>query len=71
MLEVNNLKKTFGDLTAVDSVDFTIPGGTILGLIGQNGSGKTTIFRLILDLLHPEQGEVLWNDKPLSRAEYN
>lgn len=71
MLEVSNLKKTFGNLTAVDSIDFTIPGGTILGLIGQNGSGKTTTFRLILDLLHPDQGKVLWNGKPLSRAEYN
>lgn len=71
MLEVKNLKKTFGDLTAVDSVDFSIPGGTILGLIGQNGSGKTTTFRLILDLLHPDQGKVLWNDKPLSKSEYN
>lgn len=71
MLEVSNLKKTFGNLTAVDSVDFTIPGGTILGLIGQNGSGKTTTFRLILDLLHPDHGKVLWNGKPLSRSEYN
>lgn len=71
MLEVSNLKKTFGNLTAVDSIDFTIPGGTILGLIGQNGSGKTTTFRLILDLLHPDHGKVLWNGKPLSRAEYN
>lgn len=71
MLEVSNLKKTFGNLTAVDSINFTIPGGTILGLIGQNGSGKTTTFRLILDLLHPDHGKVLWNGKPLSRAEYN
>ncbi|MDN6626621.1 MAG: ABC transporter ATP-binding protein [Pisciglobus halotolerans] len=71
MLKVKQLTKTFGQLTAVDSVDFDIPKGTILGLIGQNGSGKTTTFRLILDLLHPDNGEVLWNNKPLSKAVYN
>lgn len=71
MLKVRNLKKTFGELTAVDSVDFIIPEGKILGLIGQNGSGKTTTFRLILDLLHPDHGEVLWNEKPFRKQEYN
>lgn len=71
MLEVRNLNKTFGELTAVDEVDFVIPEGKILGLIGQNGAGKTTTFRLILDLLHPDQGEVLWKGKTMSKAAYN
>lgn len=71
MLEAINLKKTFGDLTAVDSVDFTIQEGKILGLIGQNGSGKTTTFRLLLDLLSPDHGKVLWNGKPFRKQEYN
>ena len=71
MLEVKNLKKTFGELTAVDDVDFLIPEGKILGLIGQNGSGKTTTFRLILDLLHPDNGEVLWNAKRFKKTDYN
>lgn len=72
MLEAKNLIKTFGSLVAVNDVSFEVESGTILGLIGQNGSGKTTIFRMILDLLTPEQnGEVLWKGKPLNKDVYN
>ena len=67
MLEVKNLRKTFGDLTAVEDVSFTIHPGDIMGLIGQNGAGKTTTFRIILDLLTADQGEVLWENKRLSK----
>lgn len=56
MLEVNHITKRFGDLVAVDNVSFSIPQGHIMGLIGQNGSGKTTIFRMILGFLTPEDG---------------
>jgi ABC-2 type transport system ATP-binding protein len=59
MLEVTRLVKTFGSLTAVDDVSFIIPDGTILGLIGQNGAGKTTTFRLILNFLKSDSGNVL------------
>lgn len=72
MLEVKNLIKTFGDLTAVDDVSFEIEKGTIMGIIGQNGSGKTTIFRMILDFLSPEKGgEVLWNNQEMGNNLYN
>lgn len=71
MLEVKNLRKTFGELVAVDDLSFTIEDGEILGFIGQNGSGKTTTFRLILDFLMQDSGSVLWNGKPLSSDEYN
>lgn len=67
MLEVTDLVKTFGDYTAVDHVSFRIPDGKIMGLIGQNGAGKTTTFRLILDFLTQDQGEILWNGKPLGK----
>ncbi|MDR0568701.1 MAG: ABC transporter ATP-binding protein [Spirochaetaceae bacterium] len=66
MLEAVNLVKTFGGFTAVDEVSFTIPDGAILGLIGQNGAGKTTIFRLILGLMRPDRGSILWNGSPAS-----
>ena len=42
-----------------------------MGLIGQNGAGKTTTFRLILDFLRAEQGEVLWNGHQITEKEYN
>src|SRR5699024_11094799 len=71
MLEVKGLKKSFGSLTAVDNVKFTIEQGQIMGLIGQNGSGKTTTFRLILKLLNADEGSVLWNGQPFSKKFFN
>ncbi|KAF1305127.1 ABC transporter ATP-binding protein [Enterococcus saccharolyticus] len=71
MLEAKNLVKTFGDYKAVDNLSFTINDGQIMGLIGQNGAGKTTTFRLILDFLKADKGEVLWNGKRLGTKEYN
>ena len=61
MLSVRNLSKTFGDYKALDQLSFTIEPGSILGLIGQNGAGKTTTFRLILEFLQADEGEVLFN----------
>lgn len=71
MLEVKNLKKTFGSVMAVDGVSFTIRDGEIMGMIGQNGAGKTTTFRLILNFLMADQGEVLWNGQPLKKSDYD
>ncbi|MGO2082847.1 ABC transporter ATP-binding protein [Vagococcus sp.] len=71
MLEVNNLTKTFGEMTAVDNVSFRIPNGKILGLIGQNGAGKSTTFRLILNFIDSDSGTILWNGKPLTEKDYN
>lgn len=71
MLEAKNLRKEFGDVTAVDGISFKIDQGQIMGLIGQNGAGKTTTFRMILDLLTPDQGEVLWKGKRLTSKIFN
>ncbi|MDN6345099.1 MAG: ABC transporter ATP-binding protein [Tetragenococcus koreensis] len=71
MLEVKNLSKSFGNYKAVDDLTFTIDKGQIMGLIGQNGAGKTTTFRLILNFLQADQGEILWNGRHLSDKEYN
>lgn len=56
---VSDLKKVFGDKTAVDIPEFSICSGDILGLVGNNGAGKTTFFRLLLDLIKADDGEVL------------
>ena len=53
MLEVNNLVKKFETTTAVDDVSFCIDNGKVLGIVGRNGAGKSTIFRTILGLLEP------------------
>ncbi|EEB80333.1 MAG: ABC transporter ATP-binding protein [Halioglobus sp.] len=50
IVEAKGLTRKFGDLNAVDHVDFTIPPGAVLGLIGPNGAGKTTLLRALLGL---------------------
>ena len=58
-ITINNVKKSFGEKTAVDVQEFTIHNGDILGLVGNNGAGKTTLFRIMLDLLKADSGQVL------------
>ena len=58
MIEVHNLRKTFGELAAVDGVTFTANGGEIFGLLGPNGAGKTTTIGCISGLLTPGAGRV-------------
>ncbi len=61
MIQINNIRKTFGPKTAVDINDFTILQGQMLGLVGNNGAGKSTLFRLLLDLIEPDKDQ---KDKP-------
>lgn len=63
MLEVKNVSKAFGKIQAVDNVSFEAHTGKILGIIGKNGAGKSTIFRVILNILEPDNGEVLLDGK--------
>lgn len=58
MIEVKNLTKKFGRMTAVDHVSFTIKDNSIFGLIGTNGAGKSTLLRMAAGILKPEEGEV-------------
>ncbi|WP_034995701.1 ABC transporter ATP-binding protein, partial [Liquorilactobacillus vini] len=71
MLQVNDLTKTFGQATAVDHESFQVKPGEILGLIGQNGAGKTTTFRMILNFLTPDSGQITWENQPLNRTDYD
>ncbi|MBU3160056.1 ATP-binding cassette domain-containing protein [Clostridium frigoris] len=57
MLEVKNLTKKFKDFTTVDGVSFVVNKGEILGLIGENGAGKTTIMRMLATMLKVTEGE--------------
>ena len=57
-IKIENLKKCFGEKTAVDIDAFEIKDGEMLGLVGNNGAGKTTLFRLTLDLLKADEGRV-------------
>ena len=59
MLEIKDLKKTYGPRTVVDIHSLTIKAGETIGLVGNNGAGKTTLFRMLLDLIRPDNGVVL------------
>lgn len=59
-LEVKNISKSFGDLKAVDNASFSVPEGSIFGLLGRNGAGKTTTIRMMMDIYPPDTGEVVF-----------
>ncbi len=60
-LDIRDLKKHFGGIKAVDGCTFEVPRGKISGLIGPNGSGKTTTFNLLTGVLAADSGEVFYN----------
>ncbi|MCX8067908.1 MAG: ABC transporter ATP-binding protein [Anaerolineae bacterium] len=66
LLELRDLTKQFGGLTAVDHVTFDVHEGEILGLIGPNGAGKTTIFNLITGIYAPTEGEIFFDGKRIA-----
>ncbi|MBQ6938818.1 MAG: ABC transporter ATP-binding protein, partial [Muribaculaceae bacterium] len=55
-IEVHNLSKSYGKVQALDSVSFSVERGELFGLIGPDGAGKTTLFRLLTTLLNPDSG---------------
>lgn len=60
VLSINGLKKRYGGITAVDSLNLEIPRGAIYGILGPNGSGKTTTLGMVLDVIRPTEGAFLW-----------
>lgn len=65
MLQVRNLTKRFGGLTAVSDVSFTVETGSLTGLIGPNGAGKTTAFTMISGFTAPSAGDVLYEGRSI------
>lgn len=60
ILAVREIRKTFGDVRAVDGLSFTVRRGTITGLLGRNGAGKTTTIRMITGIFMPDSGSIEW-----------
>ena len=58
VIEVRNLRKTFGDRLLFDDVSFSVPKGSIVGIIGANGMGKSTLFKLLMGIESPDSGEI-------------
>jgi sulfate-transporting ATPase len=58
VIEVSNLKKSYGDRLLIDNLSFKLPAGGIVGIIGPNGAGKTTLFRMLTGAEKPDSGEI-------------
>lgn len=71
MLEIKNVTKKFEKITAVKNISFKVENGKVLGIVGRNGAGKSTIFRMILNLIEPTEGEIRFNDKPIDNTVLN
>ncbi len=71
MLEIRNISKRFGGITALNEVSFRITEGSFVGLIGPNGSGKTTMFNLISGAFKPTAGEVIYQGRTISELNPN
>lgn len=67
MLELKNVTKEFGTKRAVDNLTFKLENGKILGLVGRNGAGKSTTFRMILKIIEQNSGEILYNGKKINQ----
>lgn len=65
LLEINNLDKSYGKKEVLKNINLKIKKGKIIGLLGKNGVGKTTLIKLINDLLTPTSGSILVNGKPI------
>lgn len=69
MIQIDSLKKVYGNTTVLDIPNLRIPKGQCFGLVGNNGAGKTTLFRIILDLVRATEGAVLVDGENVSQGE--
>ena len=58
MVEVTNLRKSYGDRVLIDDLTFSVPKGAIVGIIGPNGAGKSTLFRMMSGQEQPDSGSI-------------
>jgi len=66
ILQINNLSKSYRHIVAVDNLSLTVKQGEIFGILGPNGSGKTTTLSIILDIIQAEQGSFQWFGESVS-----
>jgi ABC-type branched-subunit amino acid transport system ATPase component len=67
LLRIDNLSKRFGGVVAVDECSITVEAGSIMGLIGPNGSGKTTVFNMVTGFIPSDKGTVSFKSKSIDR----
>ena len=64
VLSLSNISKSYGRIQALKDVSFSIPQGSVFGILGPNGSGKTTLLSIVLDVLKANKGNFLWFGQP-------
>ena len=69
-VEVSNLTKVYGDLLAVNHIDFQVRRGEVFGFLGPNGAGKTTTQRMLTTLLEPTEGQICIFGYDIARDPY-
>ena len=67
-LEVQELKKSFGEKEVLHGISFHVESGSALGLLGRNGAGKTTTIRILMDVFKANSGSLLMDGKPLRQG---
>ena len=66
MLIVENLRKEYKNIVAVDDISFNVEEGRIFGILGPNGAGKTTTIRAVLNIIKPDSGRITFNGKSIT-----
>src|SRR5690606_15476010 len=66
ILKANNLVKVYNGRTVVNHVSFHVSEGEIVGLLGRNGAGKTTSFRMVMGMTTPDEGQVIFNGQEVT-----
>ncbi|MFI5128381.1 MAG: ABC transporter ATP-binding protein [Chitinophagales bacterium] len=69
VLSIQNISKFYGPVHALNNVSFDVPKGSVFGILGPNGSGKTTMLGIVMDILKVTSGNFLWNGQPGSSNE--
>lgn len=69
VLSLKNIKKNYGSLKALDDISFDVPKGSVFGILGPNGSGKTTMLGIVMDILKATSGNFYWNGEQGSSSE--
>ncbi|MBN3039321.1 MAG: LPS export ABC transporter ATP-binding protein [Candidatus Omnitrophica bacterium] len=67
LLKTNGLIKAYGGRRVVDSINITVQKGEVVGLLGPNGAGKTTSFYMIVGVISPDKGKIIFNDQDITR----
>ena len=69
MIELRSVRRSFGRVTAVDGISFATRDGEIFGLLGPNGAGKSTTIKMIMNILRPDAGEILFNGSRIRESD--